>query len=238
VNNYKTPDKNVIQSLFSRIAPRYDLLNLILSFGNDSRWRRIAVKKSVKPNDKTILDVGTGSGKLLKTYLEFHEFKKATGIDFSDNMLELAKKELASHHQVLLKNINLLEYDHKEEAFDIVSTSFVLRSIREHLADFFKKCFSLLNPGGRLVILELTRPENPFIRLLFFPYVKIYLPLVGRLISGEKSAYEFLSKSVINFKNREEVERLLSASGFKSVKIKLLSGGIGTLFIAEKSSPR
>jgi demethylmenaquinone methyltransferase/2-methoxy-6-polyprenyl-1,4-benzoquinol methylase len=128
----------------------------------------------------------------------------------------------------------LLTLDEREGSFDIISTSFVMRSIAGQMGQFFSKACDLLVPGGRLVILELTRPSNPILRLLFIPYLKLYLPLLGKLVSGDKNAYHFLSDSILHFKNRTEIVELLRQARFIKVDVKLLSGGIGTLFIAQK----
>ena len=154
------------QNLFSRIASKYDLLNSVLSFGNDRRWRKRAVHESIRPNDQAILDVGTGSGKLLKAYCEHHPFKRGVGIDFCGPMLERAREDLASFPGINLREMDILQMGF-EERFDLITTSFVLRSISDHLPDFFRRAYSLLNPGGRFVILELTRPKNPFVHLMF-----------------------------------------------------------------------
>jgi demethylmenaquinone methyltransferase/2-methoxy-6-polyprenyl-1,4-benzoquinol methylase len=230
---YTPPSPYVIQSMFSSIASRYDLLNLLLSFGNDKKWRERAVRESVTETDRSILDVGTGSGKLLRAYLKKHKFQKAVGIDFCGSLLDMAKTELAGHSEASFRQEDILKMK-IDEKFDIVSSSFVLRSIAGQLERFFSKVYSLLNPGGRFMILELTRPPNPFVRFFFIPYLKVYVPFMGSMVSGDKRAYRFLSQSIERFKSREEVGKLLKEAGFAYVKTILLSGGIGTIFIAER----
>jgi len=234
VKTFKTPAPESIKSLFSNIAPRYDTLNLLLSFGLNMLWRRRAVKESIRPEDTRLLDVGTGSGKLLHAYLKRQNFTTAVGLDFCEPLLSQAKKRLKKFPNVQLKNQDLLTMEEDEGSFDIISTSFVMRSIAGQMGQFFNKACDLLIPGGRLVILELTRPSNPLLRLLFIPYLKIYLPLLGTIISGDKNAYHFLSDSILHFKNRTEIVELLRQARFVKIDVKLLSGGIGTLFIAQK----
>ena len=234
MKTFKTPAPESIQSLFSDIAPRYDFLNLLLSFGLDMLWRRRAVKESVRPEDTRLLDVGTGSGKLLHAYLKKQNFKRAVGLDFCEPLLIQAKKRLKRFPHVELKNQDLLTMEDAEGSFDIVSTSFVMRSIAGAMSQFFNTACDLLAPGGRLVILELTRPSSPLLGFLFVPYLKLYLPLLGRIVSGDKNAYHFLSDSILHFKNRTEIVELLRQARFVKIDVKLLSGGIGTLFIAQK----
>lgn len=232
MTTYTTPAPSVIRSLFSNIAGRYDLLNFLLSFGLDRLWRRRAVLESLRPEDRSLLDLGTGSGKLIRTYCKRHSFRRVLGIDFCEPLLEKARKDLVSRPEVELEQADLLEMDLKGEQFDLISTSFVLRSISDHLDDFFRKVCDSLRSEGRFVILELTRPTSPLLKLLFRPYLTLYLPLLGKLISGNWSAYQFLAQSVLNFKEREEILSLLKRTGFRSVSIRPLSGGIATLFIA------
>jgi len=231
-NTYTTPEPAAIQGLFSNIAGRYDLLNFLLSFGLDRLWRRRAVRETLQPDDESLLDLGTGSGKLISSFCKDHSFPRVLGIDFCEPLLEKAKKDLARYPEVVFRRGDLLELDLKAETFDIVSTSFVLRSIAEHLPDFFHSVHGTMKPKGRFVILELTRPTNAFLRFLFRPYLTIYLPLLGKIISGNWSAYRFLAQSVLNFKEREEIFSLLKRAGFSSITVRPLSGGIATLFIA------
>jgi len=234
-SSFVTPSPSAIQQLFSKIAPKYDLLNRVLSFGLDKRWRRVSVKTSMRPSDLSLLDVGTGSGKFIKEFCNQHRFSKVLGIDFCEELLDKARREVGTRPEVELRNGDLLEIDLEGERYDIVSASFVLRSIENQLTNFFKKAFLLLNPqGGRLVILELTRPTNPLLRFLFWIYLKCYLPLIGKLLSGSGSAYQFLSNSILHFKEREQISDLLHQVGFSQVTICNLSGGIATLFIAER----
>ncbi|MBI4398723.1 MAG: class I SAM-dependent methyltransferase [Candidatus Omnitrophica bacterium] len=119
--------------------------------------------------------------------------------------------------------------------FDIASSAFVLRSI-SNLPDFFKEVFSVIKPGGKFVILELTRPKPVLMRWLYFCYLNFYLPCVGRFLSGSRNAYQFLSGSIQQFPEISEIQTMLESSGFGKVKIHSLDLGICTLFIAEKTS--
>jgi demethylmenaquinone methyltransferase/2-methoxy-6-polyprenyl-1,4-benzoquinol methylase len=149
-------------------------------------------------------------------------------------MLERARQTVKRYPHAELRQTDILEMELGDERFDIISTSFVLRSVADHLEVFFGKAYSLLRRGGRFVILELTRPDDPVVRTLFYPYVKFYLPFMGRLLTGEAPAYDFLSRSVLDFRGRKEVRSLLKSAGFSDVTVRQLSFGAGTLFIAEK----
>jgi len=220
-----------INHIFDEIAPKYDFLNKLLSFKQDKLWRKKAVQLSVNENVSSILDVGTGSGVFLEDFVNQHSFKKAIGIDFSEQMLKQAKKRLgerASFERVEIPNL-----PYEKESFDLVSCAFVLRSISD-LDLYFQESFRVLKPGGKLVVLELTRPTAWWMKLLYFPYLNIYLPLIGALFSGSSKAYRFLSTSIQKFYNISQVTSKLKQSGFSDVKPHSLTFGICNLIIAEK----
>ncbi len=228
--DYSRPQSE-IRNIFDKIANRYDFLNSFLSFNQDKRWRRAAVKKTLAGSEKSILDIGTGSGTFLEEFLKVQRFEKVFGTDISPEMLVLARNRLGAGANLLLSQGSGLSFHDHE--FDIASAAFVLRSISDLLA-FFKEVHRVLKPEGKFVILELTRPKNAFMKLLYLSYLNCYLPLVGRIVSGSANAYQFLSKSIQRFYDVGEIMELLKLAGFNSVKIQSLSGGICTLIIAEK----
>ena len=229
---YSRPQEE-IKSIFDRIASRYDFLNGFLSFQRDKSWRKRAVQKSLNGNEKSILDIGTGSGVFLEEFLNQHSFTRAVGLDISPEMLTLARRRLGSKATLLLSEGPQLPFQGSE--FEIVSTAFVLRSLPDILA-FFKEIYRVLRPGGRLVILELTRPSKPAMKVLYHSYLNWYLPVIGRLFSGSQDAYKFLSSSIQKFYEVGETVEFLKLAGFNSVHIHSLTGGICTLVIAEKNS--
>ncbi|MBI4970318.1 MAG: ubiquinone/menaquinone biosynthesis methyltransferase [Candidatus Omnitrophica bacterium] len=227
---YARPQQE-IRSIFDRIAGKYDFLNSFLSFRQDKSWREKAVRKSLTRKEKSILDIGTGSGVFLEEFLNQHSFERAIGIDISPEMLTLARRRLGSRATLLLSEGPELPFHPSE--FDIVSTAFVLRSLTDILA-FFKEAHRVLSPGGRFVILELTRPTKPAMKMLYHSYLNWYLPLVGRIFSGSREAYQFLSSSIQKFYAVGEYVDFLKLAGFETIHIHSMTGGVCTLVIAEK----
>lgn len=221
-----------IKDIFNRIAPRYDFLNSFLSFNSDKGWRKKAVELGVTGSPKSILDIGTGSGAFLEEFLNSYTFERAVGMDLSSEMLALARKRLGSKADLLLSDGPEIPF--QKNKFDLVSAAFVLRSI-SNLPQFFDEVYRVLRPGGRFVILELTRPNQPVMKMLYRPYLKWYLPLVGRLISGSWNAYQFLSSSIQKFYEVGESVDFLKQAGFNSIQVHSLTGGVCTLVIADKT---
>jgi len=228
---YSRPPRE-IRNIFDQIASRYDFLNSFLSFNQDKSWRKKAVELSLRGSEKSILDIGTGSGAFLDEFLRRHTFGEAVGIDLSPEMLTLARRRLGSKAILLLSEGPRLSF--QKDEFDIASSAFVLRSISDILP-FFKEVYRVLRPGGRFVILELTRPDQSLMKMLYRFYLKWYLPLAGRLFSGSRNAYQFLSNSIQKFYEVGEYVNFLKQAGFNPIQVHSMTGGVCTLVIAEKS---
>lgn len=226
-----SPEKNQIQSFFDAIAGRYDFLNSLLSFRLDESWRKRSASLLLRGNEKTILDLGTGTGKFLKAFFKKHSFEKALGVDFSESMLEKARKDLGEKAEFINADFHNLPFS--EESFDLIVSAFALRSVKD-IPQFMRSSFRILKPRGRIGILCLTRPENRILRWAHAIYLNIYLPLMGRLISGQKEAYLFLSQSIQSFQDPSDTLHMMENAGFKNVYAVSLSGRIATLFAGEK----
>ena len=229
---YSRPQQE-IRNIFDRIAGRYDFLNSFLSFNQDKTWRNKAVRLSLRGTEESLLDIGTGSGAFLEEFLNQQTFGRAVGMDLSSEMLTLARRRLGSKATLLLAESEELPF--KQNEFDVVSTAFVLRSISD-VPKFFQSVHRVLKPHGRFVILELTRPSQPLMKMLYRPYLNWYLPLVGRVFSGSWNAYQFLSSSIQKFYDVGQSVEFLRQSGFNPIQVYSLTGGVCTLIIAEKVS--
>lgn len=226
-----SPDKRTIRKFFDGIAGRYDILNSILSLRLDVNWRRRAAELVIRPNDTALLDLGVGTGKFLTTFLDRHSWQRAAGLDFSARMLEVAGRETSGRAELVRGDFHDLPF--ADASFDVAISSFTLRSVKD-MPRFFSQVFRLLVPGGRFAQLCLTRPGSPVMRLLYYPYLKFYLPLVGRLISGDRDAYRFLSESIQNFQEPVRTMAVLKEAGFEGVRCFSFSLGLATLFLADK----
>lgn len=220
------PDRNKIRNLFSAITSKYDFLNSLFSFGLDGYWRRKMVAFSLTGLERTILDLGAGTGKSLEAFLNAHRFERSVGCDFSENMLEKAERRLGSKAELMICDFHGLPFPN--QTFDIVTGSFILRSV-QNMNHFISEAKRVLKPDGKAVFLELTRPENPFVWALFKPYLQFYIPFVGRIFSRHDDAYQFLSESVRSFMRPEELKEKFLHAQFKSVSIRLLTFGTATV---------
>ena len=228
------PDRKTIQFLFNSISPKYDFLNSFLSFGLHHYWRRRTVKSAVTGLERSILDVGVGTGKSLAAFLNKHPFEQAVGCDFSERMLEKAKERLGESASLVAADFHELPFP--DHTFDLVTGSFILRSVQE-MPRFISEVKRVLSPEGQAVFLELTRPENRFVwRFFYQPYIKFCVPSVGQLFSRHEHAYQFLSQSIQAFVEPEELKKEFLLAGFSEISIKPLSFGAVTILQAKKGA--
>jgi demethylmenaquinone methyltransferase/2-methoxy-6-polyprenyl-1,4-benzoquinol methylase len=226
-----SPDKKTIQKFFDAIAFRYDLLNSLLSFRLDDHWRRKARDLVRRGSERAILDLGVGTGKFLQQFLDTPNLKRAVGLDFSAEMLRKARQTMPASVFFICADFHELPF--RSRSFDLVISSFTLRSVKE-IPGFFGEVYRLLVDEGQAAFLCLTRPQNLIWRAVYYPYLQCYLPLVGRLVSGNRGAYQFLSKSIQNFQSPRKTVEMMFQAGFRSVKMHSFTGGASTLFIGKK----
>jgi demethylmenaquinone methyltransferase/2-methoxy-6-polyprenyl-1,4-benzoquinol methylase len=210
--------------MFDRIAPVYDAMNRTMTAGLDRRWRRLTAQAVVRPGD-AVLDACCGTGDLAIACARAGG--RVTGLDFSQRMLERARRKAPELEWV---EGDLLSLPFPDDSFDAATVGFGVRNV-DDLAAAISELRRVLRPGGRLAILEITRPRGflaPFYRVWFDGVV----PLLGKLLPGG-SAYTYLPASVRRFPGPEELARLIEAAGFGSVHIRLLAGGIVALHTAE-----
>lgn len=205
--------------MFDEISPTYDLLNSVLSAGNDRRWRRDAVDALDPADDETILDLGCGTAELL---LEVHDrAPDATliGVDVAPQMLDLAHEKAVEDRvplDLLLADADRLPLP--DASVDGAITAFTLRNVPS-VPGFFEEVHRVLAPGGRLVTLELHLPEEGVLAALYRPYFLHVLPAVGELLSGRTGAYRYLADSVAAFQAPKEIAEIARKAGFDSVSV-------------------
>ncbi|MBR6053808.1 MAG: bifunctional demethylmenaquinone methyltransferase/2-methoxy-6-polyprenyl-1,4-benzoquinol methylase UbiE [Bacteroidales bacterium] len=231
------PRKENIEQMFDAVAPTYDSLNHIMSLGVDKSWRRKAVREIVGGGAKEVLDVACGTGdSTIAIARALPEDGIVTGIDISDGMMALvagkaAKKGVAG--KITLRKEDGEAMSFADSSFDCVTCSFGIRNF-EHKEKGLAEFRRVLRPGGKLVILELSVPQNKVLRRLYDIYFLHILPWIGGLISGEKAAYRYLPASVHNFPAPDAFAIMLSEAGFSSVRYRTLSLGLCRLYICKK----
>ncbi|MDD3806843.1 MAG: bifunctional demethylmenaquinone methyltransferase/2-methoxy-6-polyprenyl-1,4-benzoquinol methylase UbiE [Candidatus Marinimicrobia bacterium] len=228
------PEKETIQPLFDAIAPVYDFLNHFLSFGIDTYWRnQIISTLLLTPND-IILDAACGTGalshRLLKKYS--HVPFSLTGVDFSEKMIDHAMKTIHDKRATFIQgDVETLPFE--ELTFHHVMIAFGVRNL-ENLSKGLHEMYRVLKKEGTIHILEFSVPPNGLWRRLFHFYFHKILPPLGKWISGHSHAYTYLPKSVEHFLPLKEFTALLTNTGFHSVTIHAMTGGVCTLYVAQK----
>jgi demethylmenaquinone methyltransferase/2-methoxy-6-polyprenyl-1,4-benzoquinol methylase len=219
-----------IRGMFDRIAPRYDVLNRMLSLGQDLRWRRRVARRVAEAAPDSVLDVCTGTGDLA---LACRGAGTNFGCDFSIPMLVRARgKTRLRQRQLALFAADALDLPVADSNFDIVTVAFGIRNF-EDLKAGLQELLRVLRPGGRLLILEFSRPGGLFGPALGW-WVRQVPPRVGRLVSGDREAYGYLTDSVRAFPDGREICGILERLGARPRAPRRLSGGVATLYEATK----
>jgi demethylmenaquinone methyltransferase/2-methoxy-6-polyprenyl-1,4-benzoquinol methylase len=206
--------------MFDRIAPVYDVMNRVMTAGLDRSWRRLTVEAVVQPGDR-VLDACCGTGDL--AVAAEREGGVVTGLDFSARMLERARRKSAS---ILWVEGDLLALPFDDGSFDSATVGFGVRNVTD-LDAALAELHRVLRPGGRLAILEITRPRG-ILRPFFSLWFDRVVPLLGRVLPGGK-AYTYLPASVRRFPGAEELASVLERHGFERVRFRLLGGSIVAL---------
>ncbi len=234
------PSKNKIRQMFDGIAPDYDRLNHLMSLGVDRSWRRRALRGIVTPGrPQQILDIACGTGDFsLAIARAAHPDTQVTGLDLSEGMLAVMKKKVEKAG--LQERISCLQGDSEampfaDGTFDAVTIAFGIRNF-EHREAALSEILRVLRPGGRLVILELSVPENKLLRWGYNLYFMHFVPWIGGLISGDKAAYRYLPASVQAFPGRRAWMATMVRCGYTEVHHKAFTCGLCRMYSGEKKS--
>jgi demethylmenaquinone methyltransferase/2-methoxy-6-polyprenyl-1,4-benzoquinol methylase len=231
----KTPAR--IAGMFDAIAPRYDLLNHVLSAGLDRRWRDVAVDALALPPGARVLDLCTGTGDLAVATVRRVQGSTVVGVDFASEMLRLALakvRDLGLGTRIRLVRGDATQIPLGEASCDGAAVAFGIRNVAEPGLALVELA-RVLRPGGRLAILEFGQPRIPGIRTLYAWYFRYLLPFVGRLVSKHQSAYSYLPASVGAFPPPGKFLQMCESSGFTRARAVPLTFGIVYLYVAERT---
>ena len=226
------------REMFTSIAPRYDFLNRLLSVGQDKYWRQRAIDLLDPMENERILDVATGTGDMVIEVAKRNLSVQIFGIDFSQRMLDLGRIKIArnGYNQAVSLQIGSGEcLPFADESFDGVICAFGIRNFADvqlGLREFFR----VLKPGGRVVVLEFSIPQNQFLKTAYEWYFNLILPKIGNIISGHSNAYSYLPESVANFPSQKKFTKWIEKIGFKKVSFSELTFGIVSIHRGYKVS--
>lgn len=205
-----------VHKIFNTISKDYDHMNNIISFNQHTLWRNKTMSHMFLNSDMTVLDVCCGTGdwtiQLAKSGAD------TTGLDFSENMLEVAKDKTDELRNISLIHGNAMDLPFEDNHFDYVTIGFGLRNLPDYdaaIADFYR----VLKPGGTLVILETSSPENSLINSGFQLYFGKIMPVLGGMIAKRKDEYTWLYESTNSFLSKNELKKMLQTTGFTNIKI-------------------
>lgn len=234
------PSRDGVGQMFDRIAPRYDLLNRLLSLRRDVAWRKRLSRYLPNQDNLHILDLASGTADVLLSLLRHSSrASRGTGIDLSVEMLRLGqyKIERAGADTALdLAAADAASLPFADESFDVATIAFGIRNFAR-FDDSLGEIRRVLGPGGRLLILEFSLPHNRLMRWAYLLYFRNILPRLGAVISGDSSAYTYLNKTVETFPYGKQFCDLLCSAGFQNVCHYPLTFGIATIYSADKRQP-
>lgn len=226
--------------MFMAVPPRYDLINHVITWGFDRRWRRLAAQACLEVSPRRILDLGCGTGDLaIKLARLAAGDLEIVGLDYSPSMLEVARRKASQFTGTRITFVHgyAESLPFPDGSFECVGISFAFRNLtyrnpvtRHALTEVVR----VLKPGGRFVIVESSQPKSKVIRGLFHWYLRGFVARAGYLLSGNRGAYRYLAESAVNFYFPEEITDLLITSGFREVSYRPLLFGVTGIHIATK----
>lgn len=226
----------LVEEMFDNIAPTYDTLNHRLSWDIDRGWRKKAINQLVPFSPKKILDIATGTGDFAILAANILKPDKLVGADISYGMMEIGRqkvKQLGLEKVIRFDKEDCLHLSYEAETFDAVTAAFGIRNFQD-LDQGLKEMCRVLKKGGHLCIVELTSPISFPMKQLFHIYSHTVLPIYGKLISKDQSAYSYLTKTIEAFPQGETMMDILKNAGFAKTEFKRLTFGICTMYFATK----
>ncbi len=228
-----------LYEMFNTVPRHYDLLNKLMTFGLDKKWRNRAALECLKSSPENVLDICCGTGDLAHSLsLLKHNNTKIFALDYSRLMLDIAIQKndsLNDKPSLIIGDASRLPF--QDGSFNCIGISFAFRNltyknpkISNHLAEIFR----IIKPGGSFVIVESSQPKSSLIRKLFHLYLRLYVAKIGALISGEKGAYHYLAESATRFYMPDEIKNMLIKAGFSKVNYKPLFFGAAGIHVATK----
>ena len=233
--NSEKSKKEEVAEMFNNISANYDFLNHFLSLGIDHLWRKKAIKQLKNLEVKKVIDIATGTGDFAIASLKLNP-DEVIGVDISSGMLEVGAKKMKNKGydktiKMILGDSENLAFE--DNYFDALTVGFGVRNF-ENLEKGLSEMLRVIRPGGKIVILEFSKPKKFPVKQVFSFYSKYFIPFFGKRISKDQQAYAYLPESVAAFPEGKEFENILKKLNYKSVQSIILSGGIATIYTGTK----
>lgn len=226
----------LVEEMFDNIAPAYDKLNHRLSWNIDKSWRNQAIQALQPYHPQVMLDIATGTGDFAILAAKMLKPQKLIGADISEGMMKIGKQKVAEQkldHVISFMKEDCMNLSFADNTFDAITAAFGIRNF-EHLDKGLSEMHRVLKKEGHLSIVELTTPVTFPMRQLFKIYSHTFLPFYGKLVSKDKSAYNYLTASIEAFPQGEKMMEIFKKAGFDDMRFKRLTFGICTMYIATK----
>lgn len=229
-----------VEQMFDSIAPAYDFMNRAMTMGVDKLWRRRAVRMVRRCAPQVILDVATGTGDLAIKMAKAIPGCKIKGIDLSQGMLEVGRRkveEASLGERISFEVADCLSLPFAGDTFDCVTVAYGVRNF-ERLVDGYKEMYRVLKPGGLLCVLELGTPRGWLTGGFYKLYTKYIIPMVGRFISKDRRAYEYLPESISRVAQRDDMLALMREAGFEATRYVKMTFGTCIMYTGIKATSR
>jgi len=237
IKPYNEGDKTTqVEQMFDNIAPTYDKLNHRLSWDIDRGWRRKAIQQLAPYRPQHLLDIATGTGDFAILAAQMLQPAQLTGVDISEGMMEIAREKVSRaglDSIIRFERQDCLQLTYADNTFDAVTAAFGIRNFSQ-LEQGLREMQRVLQPGGHLSIVELTTPVSFPMKQLFHIYSHTVLPIYGKLISHDNSAYSYLTRTIEAFPQGERMVEILTRTGFRDATFQRLTFGICTMYFATK----
>jgi len=233
----KLEKEKKVHQVFETIYENYDHMNSIISFKRHIKWRKDVMNRMQVQQGSKALDVCCGTGDWSFSLSEaVGKTGQVIGLDFSENMLSIAKKrnEDANYSNLSFQHGNAMELPFEDNYFDYVTIGFGLRNVPDYM-QVLKEMYRVVKPGGKVVCLETSHPTLPVYKQLYYFYFRYIMPLFGKLFAKSYQEYAWLQESAKDFPDKNELKKMFQQAGFTNIEIKGYTGGVAAMHMGEKS---
>ena len=240
INPYNGDENKTAQvrEMFDSIAPAYDLMNRLMSFGLHRRWLAKAVREVASAAPVAVLDVATGTADVAIAIARNLPDASVSGVDLSEGMIKVGREKVAKaglSGRITLTQGDCMALDIPDNSFDAVTVAYGVRNF-ERLADGYREMLRVLRPGGKLTVIELSTPRNPIVKPFYKFYTRCVIPLVGKMVSKDLRAYSYLPESIAAVPQGHDMCSLMSDCGFAAPQSRSLTFGTCSIYTAIKPS--